>query len=127
MQQTLFDLKEDALGRMLVDWKKKKIRRAEGAGGFVREKNHSLSIRAKACHLLAPLGKRIKLHVTGQPIHGAIQMPNKRAVLLTSSSDIGHSRDSSFQHRNVMIAGKISSALGTILKYLFRNNSYNQE
>lgn len=42
---------------MLVDWKKKKIRRVEGAGGFVREKNHSLSIRAKACHLLAPWAK----------------------------------------------------------------------
>jgi len=61
MQQTVFDVKEDALGRMLVDWKKKKIRRAEGAGGFMREKNHSLSIRAKACHLLAPPWEKNKI------------------------------------------------------------------
>lgn len=37
MQQNLFDAKEGC-DRMLVDWKKKKIRRAERAGGFVREK-----------------------------------------------------------------------------------------
>lgn len=55
MQQNLFDAKEGC-ERMLVDWKKKKIRRAEGAGGFVREKiiHFQSALRLTIC---SPLGK----------------------------------------------------------------------
>lgn len=57
MQQTLFDLKEDALGRMLVDWKKKKIRRAEGAGVLYAKRiiHFQFALRLAICS--PPLGK----------------------------------------------------------------------
>ena len=78
--------KRDQYGNLDGCWIWKRISGDQNRGRgvcFVREKNHSLSIRAKVWHLVVPLTKN---NITRQ---GVTQTLNKGAILLASRSDDG--------------------------------------